>query len=693
MAEGFQIAEAFVDVDADTTGAIRNVNQLIAKVTLLGPLAGMIGSVLVGAIGGTAAAFAAAGIAAAAFGAAAIPQFNDVKDAATLYADAQKAAAEGSADAAEKMKAYETALAQMPPATRATAVAFVGLKNDFNKWSDSLSSTTMPIFTKGIGILRGILPLLTPLVRVAAGALSNFMDSIQRGVQGGGLKRFIAELTNAAAGSLPRFLNSLKNIGAGLVGVLRAFLPFSSQMSSGIEGLTAKFAAWGQGLANSPGFNAFMQNMQTNGPQLMSVLGDIVTIVVKLVQALAPFTGATLILASAFAAVVAEIPTPVLTVLAGVITTLVIGMKIWALTMGIIRTATIAWSVAQMVLNAAFWANPITWVVAGIIALIAVIVLIATKTTWFQTAWNATWNAIKIATAAVWNAIKATFEAIFNAIKFVFTLYFNIYKTIIMTVFNAVRAVINAALTAIRVVFTTYFNIYKTIVTTVFNVIRTIVTTYINTVRTVITTALNAIRSAWTSGWNAAQSIVTGAMGRIRSAVSSGISGAVALVRGLPGRVRGALGNLGGLLFGSGQAIIRGLINGITSMIGNLVSTVSGAVSRVRNLLPFSPAKEGPFSGAGAPEQSGRAISGDLAKGILANASRAQAAMNTVLSGLTPPTPDLAMAGAGAGSGGGLSIENLSLNIKGVFDLSKGIPRDLAVSLREELRKVERDYK
>lgn len=72
---------------------------------------------------------------------------------------------------------------------------------------------------------------------------------------------------------------------------------------------------------------------------------------------------------------------------------------------------------AQWALNSAFLASPITWIVAGIVGLIAVIVLIATKTEWFQTAWDAVWGAVKAVFESTWNAIKAAFEAVWNFIK------------------------------------------------------------------------------------------------------------------------------------------------------------------------------------------------------------------------------------------------------------------------------------
>lgn len=61
---------------------------------------------------------------------------------------------------------------------------------------------------------------------------------------------------------------------------------------------------------------------------------------------------------------------------------------------------------AQWLWNIALTANPIGLIIAGIVALVAVIVLIATKTDWFQKAWKASWGWIKSAASAVWDWLK-----------------------------------------------------------------------------------------------------------------------------------------------------------------------------------------------------------------------------------------------------------------------------------------------
>jgi hypothetical protein len=93
-----------------------------------------------------------------------------------------------------------------------------------------------------------------------------------------------------------------------------------------------------------------------------------------------------------------------------------------------------SWAAAQWIMNSALWASPITWVVAGVLLLIGVIVLIATKTDWFSRAWRASWAWIQRAASNTWdwlkklpgwiggafskigNSISAPFKSAFNAI-------------------------------------------------------------------------------------------------------------------------------------------------------------------------------------------------------------------------------------------------------------------------------------
>lgn len=132
------------------------------------------------------------------------------------------------------------------------------------------------------------------------------------------------------------------------------------------------------------------------------------------------------------------------------------------------------------------------------------------------------------------------------------------------------------------------------------------VTNMASAVVSAIQGAISNASSIWDGGWFGMNNTVWTTGAQIISFVAS-----------LPGRIMGALGDLGGLLVGSGQALIQGFIDGIRSMIDVAVGAAQAVVSAVRNLFPFSPAKEGPFSGKGYTTHSGRALMRDFGGGML----------------------------------------------------------------------------
>ena len=74
--------------------------------------------------------------------------------------------------------------------------------------------------------------------------------------------------------------------------------------------------------------------------------------------------------------------------------------------MAVIKTATFAWTAAQWLLNIALDANPIGLVILAIAALVAIVILIANKPTWFQDAWRVTWTFVKRIASNVWDWLQ-----------------------------------------------------------------------------------------------------------------------------------------------------------------------------------------------------------------------------------------------------------------------------------------------
>lgn len=164
----------------------------------------------------------------------------------------------------------------------------------------------------------------------------------------------------------------------------------------------------------------------------------------------------------------------------------------------------------------------------------------------------------------------------------------------------------------------------------------------------------------------------------------------VGFFRDLPGRIMGFLAGLPGMLADSGWRMLQSFGDGIRRGFNSAVRIVQDGLASLRRFFPFSPAKEGPFAGAGYVDHSGTALVGDFAaairggmpdvlgaaRDVLGGAQGALAAgigANLTLAGAGAGAPAVALPGAGPGAGSGgvvvLEIVNTGGDAVGEFVL------------------------
>lgn len=159
------------------------------------------------------------------------------------------------------------------------------------------------------------------------------------------------------------------------------------------------------------------------------------------------------------------------------------------------------------------------------------------------------------------------------------------------------------------------------------------------------TTAIVTVRNVWVGMWSNIQAVFASAESFLKSRVQAlwnllpeefriGVARAVMWVRMLPVQVMAALGNAGQWLVNSGKALIAGFIRGIQSKIREVASAVAQVMSVAKGFFPHSPAKWGPFSGAGWTQltESGGTIVDEFLSGLQAGGPTIQAALNHVVS-------------------------------------------------------------
>lgn len=215
------------------------------------------------------------------------------------------------------------------------------------------------------------------------------------------------------------------------------------------------------------------------------------------------------------------------------------------------------------------------------------------------------WNAIKSVSTSVWNAIRSVITSVVNAIKSRVTStfsalrssvssIFSAIRTVASSVWNAIRSVISSVVTSIKSKVTSTFSAMRSSVASITSAIRSVVSSGFNAMRSVISSIMSSIRSVVSSAWNGIRGVVSSAVSSVRSVVSSGFNALKSVVTSAMSNVVSAVKNgwnnavnfLKGInLTSIGQHIIQGLINGIKSKIGAVVSAAKAIADRVKNTI------------------------------------------------------------------------------------------------------------
>lgn len=402
--------------------------------TALGPaITPVLGAAAAGAAG-LGAALAGAGASAGVFGAVFKSSFTEVQEASQKSADLMdkitllqeqirvaNANGLGSAGTFEKAlaKAQNERLARynlMPPALRNVTMAMDSMKESWAGFVNQNKPATYALMTNGFNLLSRIIPKLQPLFDVASAAATRFVSAVTRWEAGGGVERVVAFLSGQAGPAFDNLGRIAKNVGVTIGRFSSSFASNGQGILAWLAEATDKMAAWATATDGS-GLQRFVEYVNANGPKVVDLLGSLASAAVNIAKAVAPLAPVSLAIAGALAAIIAALPPGVITTLVAAWVAYGVAMKAYYAWTVIVGAATKVWAGIQWLLNAAMSANPIGLVVIAIAALIAIIVLIATKTTWFQTIWKYVWGFIKAYYTMIWRAMKAVVLGFWNWIK------------------------------------------------------------------------------------------------------------------------------------------------------------------------------------------------------------------------------------------------------------------------------------
>lgn len=234
-----------------------------------------------------------------------------------------------------------------------------------------------------------------------------------------------------------------------------------------------------------------------------------------------------------------------------------------------------AWTASIWASTAALLANPMTWIVIGIIALIAALVLLIANWDSVVAFLKDVWSGIVEWLSGVWDSITNALTTAWNSVSEFFTGLWESITTGLESAWNGVATFFTGLWTSISTGFTTAWSA---------------VGTFLSDTWTKITDKVK-------SGWNAIIDWIKGIPGRflenlraigniasdmwgwvigMKDKAVEGFTTLVDWVKLLPAKILAALGSVGTLLLDAGKNILKGFLDGLKAGFDGVKDFVGG---------------------------------------------------------------------------------------------------------------------
>lgn len=276
-----------------------------------------------------------------------------------------------------------------------------------------------------------------------------------------------------------------------------------------------------------------------------------------------------------------------------------------AVAFGVLNAVLTVYNTVMAVQSAIMMANPTTWIILGIVAAIAALILIIKNWGTITETIAAVWEKVKNAVINTWNNIYSMFVGIFTAIlnnpvvqlivNFV-TTEFNIMKNLITGIWNGIKDIAAGAWEWIKNVVVGPVLLLCDLVTGNFTKLKEDASKIFSNLGNALSTIWNGISGIASSIWTAIKEHIGNTVGRMVDGVKFAIQKIPGIFSDIFGRVRNFVTSLPGEALRWGRDIIDGIADGIKGAVGKVTSAVSGVANKIRSFLHFSEPDVGPLS-------------------------------------------------------------------------------------------------
>lgn len=184
--------------------------------------------------------------------------------------------------------ALAASMAKLSPAERGLAKDWQSFSKAYKDWTISLQPSVFPVLAGGMDLVKAQLHTFDPLIRGSAAAFRILEGDAKNALAGPFWKSFVADVSTAAPKAIIGLGQTAGHVFMGMAGVMKAFLPYTTDIIGAVDHMAARFDTWGRSLGASSGFAAFMDTAKRDAPLVAKDLRDIGGAALELFKAAYP---------------------------------------------------------------------------------------------------------------------------------------------------------------------------------------------------------------------------------------------------------------------------------------------------------------------------------------------------------------------------------------------------------------------
>jgi exonuclease VII small subunit len=151
----------------------------------------------------------------------------------------------------------------------------LGVKDQWHQFIAAVAPGVAHVIDSGLALVPRFLQYMGMFLPPVEDGLMKVIKLISAGTNTTWFIAFMQAMSANSGQSIVKIAVAIGHLIKGIAGLLTAFAPFSQVVLSGLDKMTAKFAAWGQGLGQTKGFADMMTMVKTQGPTIVTIIRNL----------------------------------------------------------------------------------------------------------------------------------------------------------------------------------------------------------------------------------------------------------------------------------------------------------------------------------------------------------------------------------------------------------------------------------